>query len=75
MFDSGPAGNRYLLSIGEGKLVRPVAVTLDNRQRVYVADAGRNLIALYDSASRRFAPRGTLGGPGRGSASSTIRPR
>lgn len=64
VFDSATAGNRYLLSIGEGRLVRPVAVAVDNRQRVYVADTGRNVVELYDSASRRFAPRGVLGGPG-----------
>lgn len=64
VFDSAPANNRYLLSLGEGRLVRPVAVAVDNRQRVYVADAGRNVIERYDAASRRFAPRGTLGGPG-----------
>lgn len=64
VFDSAPANNRYLLSLGEGKLVRPVAVAVDNRQRVYVADAGRNVVERYDAASRRFAPRGTIGGPG-----------
>jgi sugar lactone lactonase YvrE len=64
VFDSAPANNRFLLSLGEGKLVRPVAVAVDNRQRVYVADAGRNVVERYDAASRRFAPRGTLGGPG-----------
>jgi DNA-binding beta-propeller fold protein YncE len=64
VFDSAPANNRFLLTLGEGKLVRPVAVAVDNRQRVYVADAGRNVIELYDAASRKFAPRGTLGGPG-----------
>ena len=66
VFDSATAGNRYLLSLGEGKLVRPVAVAIDNRNRIYVADAGRNLIQLYDAASRRFTPRGTLGAPGQG---------
>lgn len=64
VFDSAPANNRFLLSLGEGKLVRPVAVAVDNRQRVYVADAGRNVIERYDAASRKFAPRGSLGGPG-----------
>lgn len=64
VFDSAPANNRFLLSLGEGKLVRPVAVAVDNRQRVYVADAGRNVVERYDAASRRFAARGTLGGPG-----------
>jgi hypothetical protein len=64
VFDSVTAGNRYLLSIGEGKLVRPVAVAVDNRNRVYVFDGGRNVIELYESASRKFAPRGTLGEPG-----------
>jgi sugar lactone lactonase YvrE len=64
VFDSAPANNRFLLTLGEGKLVRPVAVAVDNRQRVYVADAGRNVVERYDAASRRFAPRGTLGGPG-----------
>jgi sugar lactone lactonase YvrE len=64
VFDSAPANNRFLLSLGEGKLVRPVAVAVDNRQRVYVADAGRNVVERYDAASRKFAPRGSLGGPG-----------
>jgi DNA-binding beta-propeller fold protein YncE len=64
VFDSATSGNRFLLSLGEGKLVRPVAVAVDNRQRVYVADAGRNVIERYDAASRKFAERGTLGGPG-----------
>lgn len=64
VFDSAPAGNRYLLTIGDGKLVKPAAVAVDNRQRVYVADAGRNLVEAYESASRRFAPRGSIGGPG-----------
>lgn len=64
VFDSLPGGNRYLLAIGEGKLVRPTAVVVDNRNRVYVFDAGRNVVELYESASRRFAPRGTLGEPG-----------
>ena len=64
VFDSAPANNRFLLTLGEGRLVRPVAVAVDNRQRVYVADAGRNVIERYDAASRKFAPRGTLGGPG-----------
>lgn len=64
VFDSSTAGNRYLLSLGEGKLVRPVGVAIDNRNRIYVSDAGRNLIELYDAASRRFTPRGTLGSPG-----------
>ena len=64
VFDSAPANNRYLTSLGAGRLVRPVAVAVDNRQRVYVADAGRNVVERYDAFSRRFEPRGTLGGPG-----------
>lgn len=64
VFDSAPAGNRHLQSLGEGRLVQPVAVAVDNRQRVYVADAGRNVIERYDAYSRKFVPRGTLGGPG-----------
>ena len=64
VFESATAGNRPLATIGEGVLQEPVSVAVDNRQRVYVADAGRDVIEVYGPAIERFAPVGTLSGPG-----------
>lgn len=33
---------------GEGKLVRPSGVAIDDHDRIYVADAGRNVIVVFD---------------------------
>lgn len=33
---------------GEGKLVRPSGVAIDEHDRIYVADAGRNVVVVYD---------------------------
>jgi DNA-binding beta-propeller fold protein YncE len=64
VFDSAPAGNRYLQSIGQGQLVRPTGIAIDNRGRIYVADAGRNVIVQYDSFVDGAPTRREFGGAG-----------
>jgi hypothetical protein len=64
VFDSAANRNQYRRSLGQGTLVRPVAVAVDNRQSVYVADAARGVVEVYQSWAQDLAPRATLGGEG-----------
>ena len=65
VFESAPAGNVYISSLGVGQLARPSGIAIDNRNRIYVADAGRNRIVQYDSfvdgapTRREFSGAGT----------------
>src|SRR5258708_5710003 len=49
VFDSGEAGNGYLTSIGAGVLAQPVGVEVDLRNRIFVADQGRDKIVEFDT--------------------------
>jgi hypothetical protein len=49
VFDSGPFGNVYLRSIGEGTLVRPVDVEVDLRNRIFVTDEARDKVVEFDT--------------------------
>lgn len=47
IYDNARGGNKLLASIGQGKLVDPVAVAIDVRNYIYIADAGTNSIVSY----------------------------
>jgi len=64
VFESAPAGNTFISSIGQGQLARPSGVAIDNRNRIYVADAGRNVIVQYDSFVDGAPTRREFGGGG-----------
>lgn len=52
------APQRRLLAFGtqgEGRLARPAGVAMDDRARVYVADAGHGRIAIFDDLGRYLA--------------------
>lgn len=58
----GPDGNFLRAMGGEGELVRPVGIAIDNtRDRVYVVDTGSHDIAVFDKAGNRTATVGSWG--------------
>src|SRR3954463_5330881 len=52
VFDSGEAGNTYIRSIGDGKLVRPLDVEVDLRNRIFVTDEGTDKVVEFDTFNR-----------------------
>ncbi|MEA2497566.1 MAG: tripartite motif-containing protein 71, partial [Thermoleophilaceae bacterium] len=49
VFESGEFANTYLRSIGEGKLVQPVDVEVDLRNRIFVTDQGTDKVVEFDT--------------------------
>jgi hypothetical protein len=47
IYDNARGGNRLLASIGAGQLQDPIAVTIDLRGYIYVADNLRNVVVAY----------------------------
>lgn len=64
VYDSAEAGNAFLRTIGEGRLVDPVDVDIDERDRVYVSDAGADRIDVYDQFVRASGLLQTIGTSG-----------
>lgn len=64
VFDSARNGNRLLTSIGTGRLQDPVAVAVDNRLGIYVADAAFNKILTFGAIYGGAVFRGIDGEPG-----------
>lgn len=64
VFDSARNGNRLLTSIGTGRLQDPVAVAVDNRLGIYVADAAFNKILTFGAIYGGAVYRGIDGEPG-----------
>jgi DNA-binding beta-propeller fold protein YncE len=51
VFDSGEFGNKFLQTIGDGKLVRPIDVEVDLRNRIFVTDEGTDKVVEFDTLS------------------------
>ncbi len=47
IYDNARGGNKLLASIGQGRLVDPVAVAIDVRNYIYIADAATNQVVVY----------------------------
>jgi hypothetical protein len=65
VYDNARGGNRLLATIGEGKLQDPIAVTVDLRGYLYVADNAQNAIlgfTPYYWGSEFLAVTGVQGG-------------
>lgn len=61
IYDSARNGNRLLASIGENVLQDPVAVAVDNRLNIYVADGSRDVVVTFGPYVAGTAYRGTTG--------------
>lgn len=57
-------GNRFLRSFGEGRLQRPYAVAINNREGIAVADRGANAIVVFDRYGIGLAYAGSAGSGG-----------
>jgi hypothetical protein len=64
IYDNARNGNRPLASIGSGLLQDPVAVAVDNRGSIYIADASRSVVLLYGAYITGANYLGTSGSPG-----------
>jgi NHL repeat len=64
IYDRALDGNRLLASIGAGVLQDPVAVAVDNRLNIYVADAARDDVVTFGPYVSGAAYRGTSGSTG-----------
>ncbi|MBJ7347548.1 MAG: thrombospondin type 3 repeat-containing protein [Thermoleophilaceae bacterium] len=64
VFDNARRGNVLLRSFGQGILVDPYAVAVDDREDIYVADRGLNAIVVFDAYvnnSGKYEINGTKG--------------
>jgi len=52
VFDSGEAGNTYLMTLPGDQLKQPVGVAVDLRNRIFVADPGTDTVVQYDRFTR-----------------------
>jgi hypothetical protein len=64
VYDKALNGNRPLVNLGVGMLQDPVAVGVDVRDNIYVADAATNLILTFSPFSTGAAFQGVYGAPG-----------
>jgi sugar lactone lactonase YvrE len=64
VFESGPFGNTYLRSIGEGVISQPVGVEVDLRNRIYVADQGGDRVVQFDTYNKGAPYMREWGGSG-----------
>jgi sugar lactone lactonase YvrE len=65
MFDNVRRGNQFVRNIGQGILVDPYAVAVDDREDIYVADRGLNAVVVFDALVNNngaYKVNGTLGG-------------
>lgn len=49
LYDNARGGNHLLRTFGEGVLVDPYAVAIDDREDVYVADRGLHAVVVFDA--------------------------
>lgn len=64
MYDNRRGGNAFLRNVGDGVLVDPYAVAVDDREDIYVADRGLNAVVVFDALVNNSGQRkvnGTLG--------------
>jgi streptogramin lyase len=64
IYDNARKGNVPLATLGAGLLQDPVAVAVDNRGNIYIADAQRGVVLLYGPYVAGLNYLGTSGAPG-----------